>query len=855
MSLLHWLWQGQWRSQPGRFLTAILAIAIGVALGLAIHLVNRSALDEFARALTVINGDAQAQIVANAGAFDESLYSIVAGDARIAAASPVIDVEVPLGATGSASGATARSGGPPRSIRVIGLDVFRAAQVTPGLLPSPEKAEGDGFSSALFGDDAIFLSAAALRRLDLRIGDTLTLRNGLTNVPLRISGSVPGAAPEQVLAVMDVGALQWRLGWLGKLTRIDLRLAAGADLSALADAWAAAFHGSATLSRPDASTQRMSNLSRAYRVNLNVLSLVALFTGGFIVFTTLTLATLRQRQSLALLRVLGAAPIFITIHVLGQGLILGLLGSATGVAAGIAIAAVMIRFVGGDLGGGYFSGSAPPLSLDPSGLIAFALLGIAAGLLGSISPALALRRVPPARALRGALESAHGRTRARWRVSLILFGIGAVLLMLPAINGLPLPSYAAIAAWLFGGITMVPLVVAAIGRLAGRAPILWRSPPAWLAAQKIAGPSGSAAGALAGVVASFALSSAMVVMVGSFRLSVDHWLQTVLPADLYARGGGSGAGGSLPPELQKRLRAVEGIERIEFLRSRELTLDPARPSVMLLARPVDAANPAARLPITGQVLAAPRGTVPLYASEPAADLYGFTPGRIVKLPVGDGSAEFFVVAIWRDYARQHGALIIDQNDYRRISGDDSVSDLAIWMAPGIAESTLLAALNKAAPEFGALEVRSARDIRELSLRIFDRSFAVTYALEAIAILIGLAGVTATFAGEAIARAREFGMLRHLGMTRSQIARQLAGESLLLVSIGTVWGGVIGLAIAWVLVDRVNPQSFHWTMDLAIPWSLLAASASALICAGTLAAVAAARQAMAAAPLRAVREDW
>jgi putative ABC transport system permease protein len=846
MTLLRWLWEGQWRAQPGRAVTAVLAIAIGVALALAIHLVNRSALDEFGRALSVINGDAQLQIVATAGAFDEDLYASIAGDSRVVTASPIIDTEVPLA---SGAGATLRS------IRIIGLDVFRAARVTPGLLPMPVDAEGAGSSSPLFGDDTIFLSAAAMQRLALKPGGELVVRNGLQPVRLRVAGEVPGVAPDQVLGVMDIGALQWRLGWLGKLTRIDLRLADGVGDAALGADWAPMLKKSATLALPDVSAQRMSNLSRAYRVNLDVLSLVALFTGAFIVYTTLSLAIVRQRQSLAMLRVLGASSRFIAAHVFGQGLILGVLGAACGIALGVAIAAIMIQAIGGDLGGGYFSGTSPALSLDPAGISVCAALGIVAGVAGAIVPALTLRDEAPAQSLRGAIAGRQGRNRRRLIGSSLLFVAGALLLAMPAIDGLPLPSYAAIAAWLFGGIAMVPVVAALAGRVAQYTPWLWRSPPLWLAVQRMALPSASGSGALAGVVASFALSSAMVIMVGSFRLSVDHWLQTVLPADLYARGGGSSVAGSMSPAFQQRLRAVDGVARIEFLRVRDLTLDPTRPIVVMVARPVDASNPQLRLPITGSILPAPPGTTALYVSEAMVDLYGFKPGTVVHLPIGDGSASFFVRAVWRDYARQFGALVVDQRDYQRISGDTTVSDVAIWRSPGVTEPALVAALQNAAPELAMLDVRSTRDIRELSLRIFDRSFAVTYVLEAIAILIGIAGVTATFAGEAIARAREFGMLRHLGMTGWQVARQLAGESLLLVSIGVIWGAAIGVAIAWVLVDRVNPQSFHWTMDLTVPFDALIASGLALILAGTLAAVWAGRQAMTAAPLRAVREDW
>jgi putative ABC transport system permease protein len=237
------------------------------------------------------------------------------------------------------------------------------------------------------------------------------------------------------------------------------------------------------------------------------------------------------------------------------------------------------------------------------------------------------------------------------------------------------------------------------------------------------------------------------------------------------------------------------------------------------------------------------------------DLYGYAPGREVALPLGATRARFYVSGVWRDYARQHGAMMIAQDDYRRLTGDDSVSDASLWLAPGTDPQRLLEHIRTELPELESMEWRSAAEVRELSLRIFDRSFAVTYVLEAIAIVVGLFGVAATYAGEALARAREFGMLRHLGVTRGQIGRLFAIESGVLIVTGVAWGGAVGALIAWVLVHRVNPQSFHWTMDIAWPVSLLAASATALVLLGVAAAVLASRSATGGSPVRAVREDW
>jgi len=850
LALLRWLWFAQWRTFPGRAASAVVAIALGVALALAIHLVNRSALDEFGAALAVVNGEAQVQVRGAAGGFDETLYARLAADPRVEAASPVVETDVLALAEGAGPGAR------PLVLRAIGLDVMRAGAVTPSMIPAVERAGDDaagGSSSALFADDALFLSHAARQALGVRPGDRVVVRAGLDAVVLRVAGSVPGAARGQRIAVIDIGAAQWRLGWLGRLSRVDLRLAPGADAAALA----ATLPADVRLATPEASRQRMSNLSRAYRVNLNVLALVALFTGGFIVYATMSLSVVRQLPELALLGVLGGSRRLLAAAVLGQGAALGVAGAALGVLAGCALAAAILALVGGDLGGGYFQGSRPELVFAPTAIALFAALGVAVGLIGSVAPAWALRGIAPARALRsGAIERAMRRRHSALWAGL-LFTAGAALLAAPPLAGLPLAAYLAIACWLLAGIVFVPLITAGLGgALTSTRGFAWRRPALWLAAQRIGGAPGSAAAALSGVVASVALASAMAIMVHSFRDSVDRWLETVLPADLYGRAPAGAASGAFADAMQRRLATVPGVARAEFLRSVELTLDPTRPAVALLARELDAARIARQLPVTGEVLAPPAGAVPVYVSEAMVDLYGFEPGRTVSLPVATGAMPtFFVAAVWRDYARQHGAIAIAREHWRLLTGDASANNVGLWLAPGANPERVIDSIRSQLPELSAIEFTSAREIRQLSLRIFDRSFALTYVLEAIAILVGLFGVAATYAGEALARAREFGMLRHLGVTRSAVTRTFALESGLLIVTGVAWGALVGALIAMVLIHRVNPQSFHWTMDVAWPSGLLAGSAGALIALGVAAAVLASRSATGVAPVRAVREDW
>jgi putative ABC transport system permease protein len=147
------------------------------------------------------------------------------------------------------------------------------------------------------------------------------------------------------------------------------------------------------------------------------------------------------------------------------------------------------------------------------------------------------------------------------------------------------------------------------------------------------------------------------------------------------------------------------------------------------------------------------------------------------------------------------------------------------------------------------------ELRAQALTLFDRSFAITYVLEAIAILIGLAGVAATISAQTIARMREFGMLRHIGTTNRQIVAMVASEGALLGLIGIAAGCALGLALSQILIHVINPQSFNWTMTTRVPWALLLAVAAALVATSAGTAVLAGRRAVSRDAVRAVSEDW
>lgn len=878
----------EWRLHPWRQAVGVVSVALGVALAFSVHLINESALAEFSSAVRSATGQADASLLCPATGCDDQVWDWLRLQQDVRRASPVLEIDT-------------YALGPDRqrvAIKVLGVDALSLPAVAPellprllpllpprlppgsppGLPPSSDRAGSDPrrFLRAL-DPDLLFLNPAAQRALGVSpdaepgalLSDspptaTVQLQIGMQLETLPVAGSVAaGGAP---LAVMDIAGAQQRFDAGGRLTRIDLRLIPGASTSELQSRWAAQawWPAGAVLQAPDDGAQRVSTASRAYRVNLTVLALVALFVGAFLVFSVQALSVAQRTPTLALLGVLGMTPRQRLQLILCESAALGLAGTLIGLAGGTGAALMALRWLAGDLGGGYFPGIAPELRFSWGAAALFGALGLAAAMVGGWAPARQAQALPSAQALKG-LGGAAARSLPAW-IGPALVGVGAALAFAPPWQGLPLPAYASVALLLAGGIACVPALTGALMSLCQpRDDAL-----AVLAVGRARHERHAATVAVAGVVSSLSLAVALTVMVASFRTGVSNWLDQVLPADLYARTATSAAasdGAHLPPGFVQAASGLPGVRRAEAARLRPMVLDPQRPTVSLVARPLwsVAGGPSQVLPMVGPVLPRTRaqaaGVAGVYVTEAMEMLYGARPGEILALPLPEraGSSgstlRVMVLGVWRDYARQFGAVAIDLDEYQQATGDERLNDLALGLDPQADVGAIQDALRALAPDPSLIEFAVPAQIRAISLRIFDRSFAVTYYLQALAIGIGLFGIAASFSAQVLARRKEFGLLSHLGLTRMQIVTIVAGEGAAWTAAGALAGLLLGLAVSAVLVHVVNPQSFHWTMELVLPAWRLAALCAAVLLAGSLTAALAARAAASGDAVRSVKEDW
>lgn len=812
----------------GRSWLAMLAIAFGIALGYAVEVINRAAVNELAAGLATLSGDADLQVRGPRTGFDEALYPMLARSDGVAVASPVVEID---------AGIRGRS----ESLTLVGVDVFRAAEINPALVA----ATRDRLDT--LRPDALFPSAAAANWLRAAEGDTVIVHAGRSELPLRVAG-VLGTGGASRYAVMDIAALQDAFALRGRLTRIDLRVAPGVDAERLQVRLQALLPAGIAVAPPEASTAATARMSRAYRVNLNVLALVALFTGSMLVFATQTLAIARRRPQFALLRTIGLPRRRLVAWVVAEAVLLGIVGAVAGICAGQAFAWLALRRFGPDLGAGFFRGQAITLALEPVPMLTFAALGILAAVVGSALPAREAARAAPAAALKAGDSDVAGEY-PRWP-AWALIAAGVALTAMPAVNGLPIFGYVAIALIIIGGILAMPQLARIVLRVA---PVP-EHVPARLAVAYLRASPGRVAAMLAAMVASVSLMVAMAIMVASFRQSLDDWLSVMLPADLYVRAASDAV--QFTDAERRAVTGMPGVTRAEFMRATSVVLDRSAARVTLLARDIDPRAPEARLALVGSALVPPTDAPPpAWISEPVADAYALSVGRTITLPLAGRDTTFTVAGIWRDYVRQQGAIVIERARYVALTGDDAVNEASLWLAPGASGAGVRDAVSAIAGGVANVQIATPGELRKLSLAAFDRTFAVTYALEAAAVLVGLVGLSAALVAQTLARSREFGMLRHVGMTRGQVGSMLAIEGATLAAIGVAAGLALGFVISLILVHVVNRQSFHWGMDLHVPWIPLAVLTMTLIALATLTARASARSATSGSAVRAVRDDW
>jgi putative ABC transport system permease protein len=821
-----------WRQSPRTTLLLALTLALGVAVYLSIRMANRAALAGFSNFTELVTAESDFVLQAPAGALPETALLELrdALQPYAALAVPVLEITAsPPRAKDEAVALSQRE-----TFTIYGLDLVALSNVRSAKRQEAEEGpEGMGqWLAALGKPEAVFISTSLAGRDGLQVGSRIPLIVQDRMVELEVAGVLPDredvARMPATFLLMDLPALQTLARRQGQLDRIEVVV----ELGALGEAARPALQGAMeklaegrwTLTTPDQRREAASVMTRAFRWNLGILALLALLVGLYLVFQALDGAVVRRREETGILRSLGVEAGTIQRLWLVESLLLGLLGSLGGALLGWAGAQAAVQGVGQTVNVLYHTTHTQSVEfLAEDAWLALAL-GVGASLVAGWWPARQAALTPPAQLMSRAQAQPLGSPR--WRrvwPGLVWLSIAAVLASLPPIRmegggRFALAGYLAALCLVLGGGLVAGSSLRGLGWL--MQPLARASAPVRLAASHLRRASSRHRLAVAALLCAIGMTSGMAILVGSFDKTMRGWIARTFQADLYVSSDGAQSATSqnrILPETWRAIEATPGVAGINgicflpvqlpagetLLAAGDLTFIRQHSDMAWLQAPEDETvfNPA-----TSEGLC--------LVSEAFTERFRLHRGDQVTVPVPGGARTLRIAGVFSDYGNERGTITVDRAHFSRWFADDSVSRLAVLLEEGYPAETVRAEL---LTRFPALSVFTNGHLRTEVMRIFRQTFAITYALELIGVVVAVAGLGMTLASVLLERKAELTTLRALGMGKKDIARATMAEGMLLALAGTLCGLVVSVALGWLLVFVINKQTFGWTLQFALPW--------------------------------------
>ena len=827
------------RSSPALFGLTLLGVALGVASALSVQILNRGALGAFQGSVRAVGGDADLSVLPRGPDLPEDLYARVLGIRGVAAAWPVLRAQVAL----------TRS--EPTFLDLVGLDLF-----APRRLPWREPPKD--VSSALLVPGWAAVSPAFAAEMGWSVGDAFEARQGSRRLRLVVGALVdfqkltPLASPR--LVVMDIAQAQALLDRAGSIDEIEVRLEPAEKSGPLARRIAGALGAMVRVQTPEQRRLEAQDLLGAFRLNLTALSLISLFVGSFLVYSSTQASLLRRRGEFGLLRALGATRGQVFGIIVAEALLLGMIGVALGIPLGYAAARINLRSVSATLSNLYLLEEVNSVTVAPVTLLLAALLGLGAALAGAIAPAVEMSRSEHRMLLAG--YTLHERIRA---AATPLFACGALMLGVAAL-GYALAGQR----WKPGGFVVGIVLLLALPLLA---PFLLDKATAWLkvrslgtvyGARSLSGGLGITAVATAALAVAVCMLVGITVMIASFRSTLVIWIDSTLRADIYisSDSGGRGRGRSpIDPEILARLASRSDVRAVDRLRQTFTECGGSRISVIGVDMALSGGGSRFAL-IGGNRTEALRKAVQegaVLLGEPLARKGGWHAGDRIPMVTPQGVRQVPIAGIYLDYGGVRGSAAMDLGTFARLFGPGGVGNVALYLKKGVPTERVVDALRAELAGRG-LTIRSNAALRARILSIFEETFAVTTLLRAMSLLTAACGITITLLVLASERLSELALYRALGADRAQIFRVFMGKGLAMGALGIVMGLAGGMALALILVYGVNRSYFGWTLSLHLPALDLAGEILLILLVGILSSLYPALRASATPATELSRDD-
>jgi putative ABC transport system permease protein len=791
----------------------ILSVALGIAVVVAIDLAGDAATGSFQSSLQALTGKTDLEILANGGV-DERVMGALSAlpiDARFA---PLLEVQAVIPGIGS--------------VPLYGADLAAAASEVLASRPLAERLHSD----------RVTFNAA---------GRTLSYK---------ITRTIEGAV--EFLAI-DIAEAQRALGRYGKLDRIDITLAPHEDFAAAETAIRRSLPSGYLLERPGARGEENQRMLRAFRWNLRVLSYISLVVGGFLIYNTISVSVVRRRAEIGVLRAIGAAKSTILTLFLAEATLFGVIGAAIGVVLGRILATAIVQLIAGTVNALYTTSRPSAVELTPAAIASGLVTGAFVALASAFAPAREATRVAPTEAMsRGAHEH---HAALRWRrslvIGLVLATLAAAASQLDAISGFPIGGYAAALLAIGAAALVAPALVLAVHRFT-RA-FTRRRPARLLAARSLTASLSRTSVVVAALATAIAMMASVGIMVGSFRETVFLWLDTQLRADLYVRPAAPSGAGDYPPlprEIPALLAATPGVAAVDVFHGMPFHYRGERAA--LGAGDMEIVRRHGRLRfLPGQdrdaILRSLPGADRAIASEPFANRFHLHAGDRITIPIGTHEVELTIAGVYFEYSSSQGYLVLDRSTLLRYLPDQPATNAAVYLMPSADRTQVQRDLQLRTAGFGVTIAPNAT-LRKGAIEIFDRTFAITWALEAVAIIVAMLGAANSLLALVLDRRRELGLLRYLGASGRQIRRMILTEAAFLGALAVVLGLALGLTLSLLLIFVVNRQSFGWTIQFHAPLALLAGALALVWCVTIFAGLYPARIAAGVDPIDVIHEE-
>jgi putative ABC transport system permease protein len=827
--------------EPVRTLLTLLAIALGVAVVLAIDLAGTAAAGSFRSSLETLAGDNDLEIV-TAGGVPENVVGTLDALPYALRISPRIEDYAVIADT-------------KQTLPLVGLDLVAEASRTKSSFA--RIGGSDDSWKYLSARDSIWVGES----LGSKPGETIVLVINDQVATYTVRGVFSDSNGSSSAIVMDISAAQYALRRFGRVDRIMIQVPRSPILEEWQRRIREALPAGVQLRAAGAGADENRRMLAAFRWNLRLLSYIALIVGAFLIYNTISVSVVRRRAEIGIVRALGASRALILSAFVGEAGCFGFLGALIALPLGRVMAGGAVQLMGTTVEALYVSSQPGAIGLTPISVLLALLIGVGIAVASAYSPAREASFVPPIEAMaQGRREYTVGvhKTRDIWIA--LAVGLAAwAASRLPPIDGKPLFGYLASLLLICASAFAMPAMVYSITEFASQMVKRVLGVEAVLASRSLSSSLRRTAVLVGALSTAIAMMTAVGIMVGSFRETVLLWMGDQLPADLYLRPTGNPAADRHPTisvELTDKIAKLPGVAAIDRLREYEISYEGMPAGLGSIELNILRAYHNADFlsgRSTTEVLAELRDTNSVLVSEPFATKHHLQAGDSITLSLGENRACFHVADIYYDYSSERGSILMDRNVMLRYLPDPAASNLAIYVASDARISDVRADIETAAAGHRVLMFTN-RDLRGEALRVFDRTFAITYALEAIAVLIAVMGVAGALLALVIDRRRELGLLRFLGAASGQIRKLILVEAGLIGVLANFAGVALGFALSLILIYVINKQSFGWTIRFHWPVGVLLGALSTVYAATVLAGLYPARVAVGLNPVEVVHEE-